>query len=254
MTRPKQYAKIYEDYYRPEFIENNPKYFLRRKVLVYSIKRYCPNSRDLTVLDVGCGTGHLLHLISREAPFRKKIGCDVSETAIEIGSSLFKDISFVLADIYKLPFKDIDVVLCSEVIEHVRDDSRALKEIYRILSSGGLLFLTVPFDKNNWTFHDEFFKHYRRYDKDATAKLLENIGFKIKHVSTFGFPFIRFFVRVMNIPMRMGLIRAKGGKNKPRRLFSLLTKPLLLLSLLDYFIWRYVKLNKGHNILFICEK
>ena len=80
----------------------------------------------------------------------------------------------LVMSITDIAFKDrsAGAIVCSEVLEHVKDDSRALDEMARILRPGGSLILTVPAHLWYFSFDDHFVKHERRY---AVAPFLEEI-------------------------------------------------------------------------------
>jgi len=79
--------------------------------------------------------------------------------------------------ITEIPLKkdSVDVIFCSEVLEHIEDYEKALKEMSRVLKKNGNLILTVPVYKKYWGFDDEFVEHYRRFEpEDFKRKLKEN--------------------------------------------------------------------------------
>ncbi|HEX6223718.1 MAG TPA: methyltransferase domain-containing protein [Chryseolinea sp.] len=128
---------------------------------------------------------HVLH-IAPEACFIKrfeKIHRDRYVTA-DIESPLAK----IKMDIHEIPFgqNTFDVVLCNHVLEHVRDDIKAMNEIHRVLKPGGFAILQVPFfnpvpdetfEDANITDRHEREKifgqddHVRKYGKDYTQRI-----------------------------------------------------------------------------------
>ena len=106
-------------------------------------------TRQTRVLDAGCGDG--INLSVLETFFAKK-RMSISLTACDYNplrlSRLKKarGIKVVEASLLNLPFKDdfFDVILCSHVIEHIKEDVSALREIKRILNPNGLLIVAVP--------------------------------------------------------------------------------------------------------------
>lgn len=102
----------------------------------------------------------------------------------------------IKADICNLPFNDnsFDYILCNHVLEHIYDDEKAMKEIYRILNKNGIAILQVPIDINsNYTREGRDinnkqdrnklfgqYDHLRMYGLDYFKKL-KNIGFKVKN-------------------------------------------------------------------------
>lgn len=103
----------------------------------------------------------------------------------------------VKADICKLPFADntYDIILCNHVLEHIPDDTQAMKELFRVLKSGGMAILQIPIEMNRTTtFEDDSitdpkerakifgqYDHVRVYGLDYFEKL-RSIGFKVDEV------------------------------------------------------------------------
>jgi ubiquinone/menaquinone biosynthesis C-methylase UbiE len=93
-----------------------------------------------------------------------------------------------------LPFKEnsFDFILCNHVLEHINDDKKAMKELYRVLNKNGTAILQVPINqKSSKTFEDSSivdkkerierfgqYDHIRLYGLDYFKKL-EAFGFKV---------------------------------------------------------------------------
>jgi len=101
-------------------------------------------SRGL-ILDVGCGTGEIMHELSR---FRKRtIGVDISLSYLK--EAKIKGLSCIQGDAHFLPFREnvFDTVIALDVIEHLEDPLRFLKECNRVLKRRGIIFIHTP---NKW--------------------------------------------------------------------------------------------------------
>ncbi len=103
--------------------------------------------RDLnisTILDSGCGEGFLLNRLQEEAIGKSLMGIDISEDAVNLGKLLFPNLDLRVGNIYKLPLESnsYDIVICTEVLEHLKDPKSALKEIVRV--SKKYVILSVP--------------------------------------------------------------------------------------------------------------
>ncbi len=92
-----------------------------------------------SVLDVGCGAGH--YLKSYEKVFKGKkftyIGLDIAKEYIDIAKEVFagkENVKFLIGSVYKLPFRDneFDIVVCNNVLLHLPEIKRALKELTRV--------------------------------------------------------------------------------------------------------------------------
>ena len=110
------------------------------KTLIGEIK----NLKVGTKVDVGCGEGYTLDRIIKEKIGKNYIGIDNSPTAINLGKELFPGVNLQVADIYQLSLADnsSDLVICTEVLEHLDNPFVALKEIIRV--SKKYLVLSVP--------------------------------------------------------------------------------------------------------------
>ena len=126
--------------------------YLRRYARILdSIKKIRENSEEKTIklLDIGSGYGNL-DLDVAKINSIKVIGTDIScgKTMVALGEAKAQDLDceFVVCDAEKLPFlKDsFDIVVCSEVIEHVLRPRKLIDEIRYVLKSEGFIILTTP--------------------------------------------------------------------------------------------------------------
>ena len=97
-----------------------------------------------TVLDVGAGEGFTLDRLSNAKIGKKLIGVDNSEKAVKLGKRLFSTLDLRTGDIYNLSFSgdSMDLIICTEVLEHLDHPRKALKELIRV--SKKYLILSVP--------------------------------------------------------------------------------------------------------------
>ena len=110
-----------------------------------------------------------------------------------ITSDLHSPLADVQADICNLPFSDhqFDWIICNHVLEHIQNDSTAMKELYRVLKPGGFAILQVPLRLDQNTFEDNSitdpkerarvfgqYDHVRIYGKDYQSRL-EKVGFQV---------------------------------------------------------------------------
>lgn len=99
------------------------------------------------VLEVGMGKGDLACKLSYSPYFDSYTGIDISQEGVKIAKNKVKNskFSFLVSDCIDLPFpEEYDLVIFSEVIEHVEEKQKALNEIFRVLKPGGHLLLTTP--------------------------------------------------------------------------------------------------------------
>lgn len=123
-------------------------------------------------------------MLSHLASFGKAEGVDIDAEAIayclERG---LKDVR--LGEAAKLPFADgsFDLVTCLDVVEHLDDDTAALREMRRVLRPGGHLLVTVPAHPFLWGDQDEVNLHKRRYVADQLRERLIASGYTVVRLS-----------------------------------------------------------------------
>lgn len=101
-------------------------------------------SKSDKILDLGCGEGTRLKLVSENA--KEAIGIDISQEAINLARKTYKNLKFINADLEKLPLEDesFDLVYSAYVLEHLSEPEMVLHEALRVLSKNGNLVLVAP--------------------------------------------------------------------------------------------------------------
>jgi SAM-dependent methyltransferase len=122
------------------------------------------------VLDIGCGAQPYRHLLPREATYQ---AIDYSGADQHFGYSM-PDTTYYQGQCWPVADASVDLVLCTETLEHVLEPAGFLAEAARCLKPGGRLLLTVPFAAR-WHYipHD-----YWRFTPSGLQRLLSQAGFE----------------------------------------------------------------------------
>lgn len=149
-------------------------------------------------LDVGCGTGRVTFALAERG--WDVTGVDIEPRVIEIASRLARSRTDPprfhvadLGDVEAVEQDGYDLVVCSEVLEHVVDDAALAATLYRALRPGGRVIVTVPYDPRKWSVLDEYGGHVRRYTAPQIARTLGQ--FDDLRIYITGFPFYRLLLR-----------------------------------------------------------
>ena len=154
----------------------------RRRVLVDMLRQALRSPGGIPrILDYGCGSGGNT---SAYAPFGAVVGIEPDAAAIRL-AHIRGQAQYCRGSGTTLPFRhaSFDVVLASDVLEHIEHDLEAVSEITRVLRPGGVAIISVP--AHQWLFsrHDLALHHFRRYSKAGLRGLLENGGLRIRRLS-----------------------------------------------------------------------
>ncbi len=165
-------------------VESGPVKRHRRRLILKEARKLCFDS----VLDVGCGDGTLLRELAGFNPQAALTGVDVSSTILETCKRGLPQGDFAVLDLQADRLeRRFDLVVCSEVLEHLVDDRAGAKHLRSMVKEGGHAIITVP--SGPFLAYDRAVTHQRTYAKHELAQLLERVGFKVLSTVQWGFPF-----------------------------------------------------------------
>jgi SAM-dependent methyltransferase len=161
--------------------DNEAKYRSRNPVVRRLVARFLARVGDLVeaqrprgVLEVGCGEGAVIESLAGRLPAVRFHGVELDPAALRRGRARCPAVSFLQADACALPFpaRSYDLVLCLEVLEHLPEPERALRELRRVARHGCLV--SVP--------HEPYF----RLGNALRGRHLGRLGNPSDHVQHWG--------------------------------------------------------------------
>ncbi len=195
-----------------------------------------------STLEMGSGIGNLTKYFPQTTT---PILTDVSPRYIKYLNKYFSHpvfkYDFQKSPPQKLRSQKFNTVFSSNVLEHIKDDKKALRYTYDLLKDKGKLLLFVPACNSIYGPLDKELKHFRRYDKKNLEKLLRDTGYKINIIRYHNF--IGFFTWFISGK----LLRQSVIKPLPAKIFDLIFTPLLYLE-------KYISLPIGQSLLVVAEK
>lgn len=130
---------------------------------------------DSRVLDVGCGVGDVVRMLSDRG--LRSTGVDVSVHSLTIARRASSKGEYLSASVDRLPFQDetFDGLVSIEVLEHLPDDAAAFIEMARVLKPNGILVASVP---NHYYFpsYRHLMGHFRHYDRRSLLAIANQAG------------------------------------------------------------------------------
>ena len=175
---------------------SGPMHFFRQTLMDLFIRRYPGGG---TALDAGCGDGAFSARLAKKG--LSVYGVDCSEewcdsarkriAALRLGGK----VEIMCSSLEKMDFApgSFDVIVCGEVLEHVRNDEEVIRKFRVLLKSGGELVLSVPLIAKGFDISDVMVGHVRLYEYAALERLLSACGFRIEKKLGWGYPFSRIY-------------------------------------------------------------
>ena len=199
------------------------------------------------VIEIGCGLGNFTqHLLDREAV----VSLDVVEECIDHLKRRYPNqhnLQTSCLDVQDPAFLSLrrhhpDTIVCLNVLEHVKDDHKALQHMHSVLESRGRAVFIVPAFESLYGPIDRNLGHFRRYSKLQWRELAESAGFKVKfarYINSIGLLAWWFNAKVL---------RREEQSEGQIAIFDTLIVPLL--SILE----RLIEPPFGQSILTVLEK
>lgn len=176
----KEFEKKYHD------VEIDHWWFKSRRKYLLDLLKNAP--KDSKVLDIGCSSGIFLKDLEKLG-FKPEnlFGIDISDKAIENCKANGIQNCFVM-DAQNITLTEtFDIIIASDCLEHLQDDTKALKNWKNLLKIGGTMYVFVPAFMSLWSYHDEINMHYRRYRKAELQSKIRAENLEIQKASYWNF-------------------------------------------------------------------
>ena len=222
-------------------LEDNLWWYRARREIVTDIIKNINDHNNLSLLDIGCGNGHLL-----------KDSCQYVNKAVGIEKFDYSKPKFdniINIDIFDNTFEDnsFDIITFLDVMEHIEDENKFLQEVKRLIKYNGTIIITVP--AYQWLFSnsDIFYGHYRRYNSKTLRKVLEDNGLEIQKLSYMNFFLFPLFALVRIIDKVFNRKKFEYGESK-------LTNTILYnIFHIEKYLLKKFNLPFGSSLLTICK-
>lgn len=187
-------------------LEDNYFWFRGRRDII--IRILSDVGKGKRILDIGCASGVLLHQL-KGLGYTDLCGLDISEEAVSLAKERgLRNIFLMDGNLTSFENESFDIVIASDVLEHIKNDVSALKEWHRILKVDGTLIIFVPAFSALWSYSDIVNRHYRRYNLPHIVSKLNAAAFTISRQSYWNF--LLFF------PMSILRKLQRGNQSKPK--------------------------------------
>ena len=237
-----------ENYRQIAAIEkNNWWYKSRRDMLGKIIASF--NKRFHSALDAGCGVGSNLEILSKYSD--SVYGLDNSPESIAFCSKKSYKKLFNASIVDSSLGMTFDLIICMDVLEHLQDDSGAIRDLGAHLVPGGILIISVPAHQYLWNDNDLFSDHKRRYELSDIKGLVASNNLEIIKLS--------YWNRLLLIPSLVYYNLPRFGKKR-----QIQNNLNLIPGFLNDFLYLAMKIEdalplkpgllNGVSIICVCRK
>ncbi len=170
-----------------------------------------------SILDAGAG----------ESVYKKYFShCDYKAIDLAVGESRwnYENLDYV-GVLHDMPIEDesFDAVLCTQVLEHLEWPRESVQEMYRVLKTGGKLYMTVPMSHPEHQTPYDFF----RYTSYGLESICKHAGFKQIEITPFGGQWVRW---VYELPRVMSIFPRTGFRSKKLNIWGVALFPLKVIT------------------------
>jgi 2-polyprenyl-3-methyl-5-hydroxy-6-metoxy-1,4-benzoquinol methylase len=203
------YQEFWEE--TPDFVRYNPGARHRRRMILQLLLA----ERFGSMLDVGCGNGELLALVAESLGAHGErlatlAGADLSPDQIERNRRRMPTADFFPLDVQAASIpRTFDVVVCSEVLEHLDDGPTAVANLARMVAPGGRLLLTCPAGTMYAT--ERHFGHVRHPSVADLASWAQAAGMGVETLWNWGWPTYQALKWATNVNSQWALENFASG-------------------------------------------
>lgn len=167
-------ANRFQDFFEESKYTLLKNYLYNYRLRKMAVEKSMQHENIKLILEVGSGISPVM------TSTKLIIYSDLSFTALQMLKHVYGNGLYVVADCMNLPFKSgaFSHTISSEVLEHLKDDRKAIKELARVTEPSGKLVVTFPHKKSYFANDDRFVNHFRRYELSEMKDRLTNAGFR----------------------------------------------------------------------------
>ena len=218
----------------------------RKLILSVILKKYI--NKKKFILDYGCGVGINLGMLSK---FGKVFYYDKSIIAINYVRKKYSNSNFFVnvKNLNKCK-KKFDLIVATDVIEHIKNDKKEVVKISNLLKKNGYILITVPAFQSLYSSKDISLKHFRRYNKENLRNLLNKYFYEIKFTY---FNFI-LFLPIAILIYFFKIMKIKFITRVEKKPFFFINKLAFYLFAFENFFINKINFPFGVSLLFFGKK
>lgn len=239
---------------------SGPRNYFRESLMVSALVNY---KKKGLILDAGCGSGNLSFRLA-EKDFNI-FSVDLAEKSLAFLRQkiktlhLEKKITVKKASLEHIPAKEntFDGIVCGEVLEHINQDKKIIKEFYRILKKKGVCIVTVPGHPELWDISDDISGHKRRYTREGLRQKFEKVGFQVVSSQYWGFPLNNWWHQKIFLPFLERKMTNRENVTQNQSFKARLVKNEHLRKVISYMFYLDFLFNftqKGNALFLVAKK
>jgi len=231
-------------------VETENRWFISRRKYLIDLLQNAP--KDSKILDIGCSSGIFLKDLERLGfKMEHLYGIDISEKAIENCKKNGIRNAFVMDAQNITLMEKFDIIVASDCLEHLENDTKAIRNWYELLKTGGMMYVFVPAFQSLWSAHDEVNRHFRRYtNKELKEKLLSE---KLTILKSGYWNFVLFIP--LYLFRKADAVLSRNKKKEGQVIDSKIANIILLkLLLFENKLLKYISFPAGVSTFCIAKK
>lgn len=237
-------------YNKMSAVEDTHWWFRARRTVSEWMLRQAKLPAGARILDVGCGSGGNLKLLSR---YGQVEACEYDNAmrtlAQKRGIAPVEPVHLPES----IPFQPggFDMITLFDVLEHVEEDKESLNALSGMLNPGGYILLTVPAFMFLWGTHDVMHHHKRRYHHQQLESLLAGAGFQVKQLNYFNFWLFPVTYLLRKLCKNANEDSSISGTATPTKWLNFL---LYQLAASERFFYPFMRLPFGSTLIVLAQK